>query len=397
MGLAGPKKNTKISADPRNTHWASDTSRFGHRLLSQYGWTPGSVLGDTTSAHHAHLTSASSSGIKVMIKDDNLGIGAKKGSQDHECTGLDVFQGLLGRLNGKSDEEVEREEEARRRGKKEIWVGERYRMRFVLGRVYKSSDIDKLVEMQKGLKNEEEEREVKLEHRAERAGREKEEKGDKAAAELDAKEEEGSGRRQSSSEKLERKSKKRKIKVEEDADKDDDDRWERKKKPKAEKEVENTKKKREKKGRRKHKEKISESSGSSTPSASGESVTSSRLKKSKKNPKDDSDQLESKPKIETEEKRKKDKKAKKEKKEKKKRKVEVRKSSTEVTEESESKSRTEEKGGREVDTTSGSGAAVKAVERVLTGRRAIRYRYIAAKRSAVMDAKSLNEIFMIKA
>lgn len=44
----------------------------------------------------------------MLFKDDTLGLGAKLSSKNVEAqrTGLDAFQGLLGRLNSKSEEEV---------------------------------------------------------------------------------------------------------------------------------------------------------------------------------------------------------------------------------------------------------------------------------------------------
>ena len=99
MGLAAARNKQRFGLDPRNTTWSNNTSRFGHKHLEKLGWKPGSGLGlvpDSTTSH-----------IKVSIKDDNLGLGAKlkkKEKQDEfdsgECTGLDVFQRLLGRLNG---------------------------------------------------------------------------------------------------------------------------------------------------------------------------------------------------------------------------------------------------------------------------------------------------------
>ena len=51
----------------------------------------------------------------MVIKEYNLGLGAKKGSGQMagQCVGLDVFQGILGRLNGKSDEVLKKEDDAR--------------------------------------------------------------------------------------------------------------------------------------------------------------------------------------------------------------------------------------------------------------------------------------------
>lgn len=109
MGLAAPKNKTKIGNDPNNTKWTRSTTGFGHRIMSSQGWTPGSLLGAKNAAHADMLTAASASHIKVSLKDDTLGLGARLGRQG-EQTGLDAFKGLLGRLNGKSEEELKKDE-----------------------------------------------------------------------------------------------------------------------------------------------------------------------------------------------------------------------------------------------------------------------------------------------
>ena len=83
-------------------------------LLSQ-GWTPGQTLGAVDSAHAQFHTKASFSHIRTLLREDNLGLGAKIGSGQAagECTGLDAFQNLLGRLNGKSDEVLQKEQSSR--------------------------------------------------------------------------------------------------------------------------------------------------------------------------------------------------------------------------------------------------------------------------------------------
>jgi Pin2-interacting protein X1 len=55
----------------------------------------------------------------VLLKDDTLGLGAKRG-ETAETFALGAFEGLLGRLNGKGTEEVEREE--RKRGDRVLRV-----------------------------------------------------------------------------------------------------------------------------------------------------------------------------------------------------------------------------------------------------------------------------------
>ena len=55
----------------------------------------------------------------MLLKDDTLGLGAKRG-ETAETFALGAFEGLLGRLNGKGTEEVEREE--RKRGDRVLRV-----------------------------------------------------------------------------------------------------------------------------------------------------------------------------------------------------------------------------------------------------------------------------------
>ncbi|KAL3451333.1 hypothetical protein BJX65DRAFT_269506 [Aspergillus insuetus] len=114
MGLAAPRKRTKISHDPNNTSWSRSTTGFGHKILSSQGWTPGTFLGARNAAHADMFTAASASHIRVIMKDDTLGLGARsKRDALDEPTGLDAFKGLLGRLNGKSDAELQADQRKR--------------------------------------------------------------------------------------------------------------------------------------------------------------------------------------------------------------------------------------------------------------------------------------------
>lgn len=72
----------------------------------------------------------------MALKDDNLGLGAKRGSghAETQCTGLDAFQGLLGRLNGKTDGELQKEQDSRDALKRAIYMEGRWgSVRFVSG------------------------------------------------------------------------------------------------------------------------------------------------------------------------------------------------------------------------------------------------------------------------
>jgi len=126
MGLAGPKKRTKISNDPNNTKWSKKTDSFGHKILTSQGWKPGEYLGAKDANHAEHYTSANASHIRVLLKDDNLGLGAKIGNQNADTFGLSQFSGLLGRLNGKSEEVLKKEEDSRRDVELRLYQGRRY-------------------------------------------------------------------------------------------------------------------------------------------------------------------------------------------------------------------------------------------------------------------------------
>ncbi|KAI5287818.1 telomerase inhibitor, partial [Ascosphaera acerosa] len=80
--------------------------------MSRQGWAPGETLGARDAAHSGHFTAASHSHIRVARKEDNLGLGARarRPLEDDEPTGLDAFQAMLGRLNGKSDAELLKEQ-----------------------------------------------------------------------------------------------------------------------------------------------------------------------------------------------------------------------------------------------------------------------------------------------
>lgn len=103
-------------------------------LLSQ-GWAPGATLGAPNAAYKQHLTQASQSHIRVAMRADNLGLGAKTGSGQEagECVGLDAFQAMLGRLNGKSEEVLGKEQEVRNDMKLRAHVERKGMVRFVYG------------------------------------------------------------------------------------------------------------------------------------------------------------------------------------------------------------------------------------------------------------------------
>ncbi|EME39583.1 hypothetical protein DOTSEDRAFT_75292 [Dothistroma septosporum NZE10] len=114
MGLSGVKKRSRLSQDPNNNNWSKSTTNFGHKILSKQGWKPGEYLGAENATHADHYTAANASHIRVMLREDNLGLGAQLGKGNAETFGLALFSGVLGRLNGKSDAEVQKKQDALR-------------------------------------------------------------------------------------------------------------------------------------------------------------------------------------------------------------------------------------------------------------------------------------------
>ncbi|OQU96138.1 G-patch domain-containing protein [Cladophialophora immunda] len=146
MGLAEPRKRQKLSHDPRNLAWSSQSSAtsYGHRLMTQQGWSQGQALGKrTTTSRYGAPSDAerlAAAHVGVLFKDDNLGLGARRKSGkeavENQKVGLDAFQGLLGRLNGKSEEVLKQEEKKVEDRKLEMYARGRWGgMIFVRGGV----------------------------------------------------------------------------------------------------------------------------------------------------------------------------------------------------------------------------------------------------------------------
>lgn len=117
--------------------------------MTAQGWQPGEYLGAKDAAHAEFHTAANASHIRVMIKDDNLGLGAKIGSGvgHGECTGLDVFKNILGRLNGKEEAELEKEKQSREDLKRAIYAERKWgSIRFVQGGFLIGDKIQHLID-----------------------------------------------------------------------------------------------------------------------------------------------------------------------------------------------------------------------------------------------------------
>ncbi|GBC01192.1 hypothetical protein RclHR1_00410019 [Rhizophagus clarus] len=93
MGLAGPRIKQRIPADPRNLAWSDDQTKFGYRMLSKMGWSPGKGLGLNEDGEKEY--------VKPSNKQDNLGIGATKKTIDNWLDNSSAFDELLKGLNDK--------------------------------------------------------------------------------------------------------------------------------------------------------------------------------------------------------------------------------------------------------------------------------------------------------
>ncbi|KAK3181317.1 telomerase inhibitor [Lecanicillium sp. MT-2017a] len=350
--LAENKSRRKISNDPNNTKWTRDETTFGQKILRSQGWQPGQFLGAQNAPHSELHTAANASYIRVVLKDDMKGLGFNKAKED-EVTGLDVFSDLLSRLNGRSEESIESDKAAKLAVKTNFYVEQKYgAMRFVSGGLLVG---DKLVDSTITEEDEEEK---------------------EADSEGDAKMEDVPAMAET---KKSKKDKKRKASEDED---DEDDSSSKKRRRKDE-----DKSKKEKKKSKKDKSR-------SEPASEDEDAATADKKKrksknSRDNSEDDDDTKDSKKKSKKEKKEKKERK--KEKKEKKKR----RKAAGSSDDDSSDSSSSDKNTGTSTPVTSGSGAGT-GTSTPLGNRNFVRSRFIAQKKQAVLDAKALNQIFMLK-
>lgn len=115
--------------------------------MTKHGWKEGQSLGNRDSTHVGlnDVERLAASRVGILFKDDSLGLGAKRKSKDIEGqrVGLDAFQGLLGRLNGKSEGELRKEEKKVEDRKLEMYARGRWGgMVFVRGGVLVGSKED---------------------------------------------------------------------------------------------------------------------------------------------------------------------------------------------------------------------------------------------------------------
>ncbi|KAH8788413.1 protein PXR1 [Diaporthe sp. PMI_573] len=339
MGLAGTKNKKKWAKDPNNTAWSRNTDTFGQKILRSQGWEPGQYLGAEDASHADYWGEANASHIRAVLKDDSLGLGAKR-NQGDECTGLNALQDLLSRLNGKSEEALGEEQKKREDLNINKYLHRRLgTVTFIYGGLLVGDKVQELADSMKDKHQD--------------------------AAQVPGSEE--TSGESSEAGKKEKKNKKRKT---EDAEgvQSDSKKEKKSKKSKSEDADEDSKSKRkEKKEKKRRKERdASDKEEDSSP--------------------DDEDASDRK-------------KAKKEKKEKR-RKAKLEKDDEDAADASDSKSKKSKKkrkADKEEPTTESSTPAASGTSTPSVPMRHLaRSRFIAQKRAAVMDQAALNQIFMIK-
>ncbi|KAK2061229.1 hypothetical protein LY76DRAFT_508299 [Colletotrichum caudatum] len=365
MGLAQAKTRRKIGKDPNNTKWTKDTDSFGQKILRSQGWEPGQYLGAKDAAHAVHHTAANASFIRVALKDDMLGLGFKQ-ARDDRVTGMDVFSDLLGRLNGKSSESIEKERQARATLQGTLYCDTKFGpMRFVRGGWLVG---DQVKDGPTAEPKEEDKDDVKMEDvpsvSEPSGGKSKKRKAEELSEDDSSSEDEKVKKKQRKEEKKAAK----KLKAETDGEPSTSEKKEKKRKSKSSKKEDTSedtqdetekKFKKDKRGKEKKKKEEEEVEAGSDEEPSDEKGT-----KKKRKGETDAEKAA--------------------RKEEKKRRKEEKRAKKGASRESTSTPST--------STPTASGTSTP----VLRGHHAVRSRWIAQKRMATMDDKALNAIFMVK-
>ncbi|KAI0023042.1 hypothetical protein F4780DRAFT_125020 [Xylariomycetidae sp. FL0641] len=376
MGLAAKKVKRKLDYDPNNTKWSRDETTFGQKILRAHGWEPGKFLGAQDSSHSHLLSAASSAPIKINLKDDTLGLGAKpRQKQNDECTGLVGFADLLGRLNGKSEETIKKEQAVRSELKTSLFVERRYGpMRFVSGGLLVGDQMKMTELMAKEPKSDDDQDKVK-----------KEELSDTGLEDIKPS-------------KKEKKSKKRKAEEPVAGETTRVDGEDKKKRKKRSKDTDSNQDDSESEKPKKKKKSKREDSGEADATDVTSAKTKKKSKKSKKSSQEDIEPVAEPASTEDVEeektnkkgKDKKDKKEKKEKKEKKRKQADATDAS-EITVPAVTSTSTPQESGTSTPAETGT-----STPQALSNRHLSRSRNIASKRLAMADMAALNQIFMVK-
>jgi Pin2-interacting protein X1 len=84
-------RKEKMAADPQNSFWANDTSKFGRKMLERMGWAEGRGLGADGQGTTTH--------VEVVRKADNAGIGVATEHADNWLVHNDNLNDILAMLN----------------------------------------------------------------------------------------------------------------------------------------------------------------------------------------------------------------------------------------------------------------------------------------------------------
>ena len=136
LRLSNLNRRVKLSHDPNNIAWSRSATKYGQKILQSHGWIPGDLLGAPGAPYSDLRSAASVSHIRIRLKDDSLGLGAKHeiACDGKETTGLDIFEDLLGRLNGRSTIESEKDRAHRSNLRSSAYIDQRWgKLRFVSG------------------------------------------------------------------------------------------------------------------------------------------------------------------------------------------------------------------------------------------------------------------------
>ena len=129
-------RRAKLTHDPNNTAWTRSTDRYGHRILESQGWQPGNPIGFSKSAGQPRpITFTAIS----PLHDSKSGLGARDFNSG-TTPGLSGFQLILGRLNGKSEVELESEKRVIEKMNRTNYLDRRGVVAFVSGGLLKNKD-----------------------------------------------------------------------------------------------------------------------------------------------------------------------------------------------------------------------------------------------------------------
>jgi Pin2-interacting protein X1 len=339
-------------------------------MLASQGWQPGQSLGASDAAHAAHYTTASSSHIRVFLKDDNLGLGAKRGSERAENFGLAGLESILGRLNG-NEAQVKKEEERLEEIEKRAFVYRKYgMMNFVSAGFLVGDKIKSREEVKKEIKKEPEIKvEIKSEPDSDSA------KEDSKSKKRKRRDREEIAAAEGSEEQPSLKRKKKSMDLRDQAQKDIAEELSKSKKDKkSKKEKDGKKSKKEKKTTTSDPEPMSDDAPS--PSSDPEPLTDKGRRKAEKRARKDEKKL---------------------KKALKKAAKEAAKSTVDA-DDSSSESEDESTPGTSTPATGTSTPTVASAGLIFKprGMHAVRAKNIALKKAAGMNAQALREIFMVK-